>query len=1394
MSEERLNDLLSAWQEQRLHGRDLPAAELCRDCPELIPELELRIRAVRHMNNLVQPGDATASYHPSETQPETVAAPRSLPSVPGYEVMGELGRGGMGVVYRARHLALKRTVALKMILAGDFAGAAEIARFRTEAELAARLQHPNIVQIHEVGEVDGHPYCALEYVDGGSLAHKLAGQPLPVREAARLVEALAQAMHLAHSRNVVHRDLKPGNVLLTPAGTPKVTDFGLARQLNADSGRTASGAVLGTPSYMAPEQASGETRAAGPTADVYALGAILYECLTGRPPFRGATLMATLEQVRHAEPVAPRQVRPEVPRDLETVCSKCLRKEPERRYSSAKELADDLGRFLRGEPVQARPVGAWVRTAKWARRKPAAAALVAVSVVATMLLVGGTIWFAEQLRHERDDLRAANRKRVDALVDQLQTADAQAVPNILENLKPVRAEILPRLRELWDEETALAKRPRRMRVGLAMLADDAERVKPELAAWLLETDDPQEARVTRDELGPFARDLTPELWNRVADNATTPPTAVRTLAALALFDPQSEHWKTAGEEAADHLVSANSLHLGVWTDLFRPVRTDLVPRLSTVFRDPQRPLERQVAATVLADYLKDEPAALAELLLDADSSQYAVLFPIFAKHGQDAVRLMAREVDRTPEPPKWPDAELQSSWAGVDAAGKKKIESAAGVLTERFAFCQTLPLGEFEALARDLARSGYRPVRLRPCATLDGIKAAAVWTRDGCPWEMCTGATAAEVTQRQDQLDKNYIPVDVAGYAPVSNGQPTTPRFSALWAQRQGDEAAAELHVGQSTQQYQQRYADSVKDESAGKGYRYYATLNVARGPDKNLAFSWIWRHGDTETTPYVGSPISAADGGYPGHLQTDVHVTNPGNAQTYEGLLYAAAWRLSADIESVELSGLPPEEHARRCQQLAERGYRPAAITVATLGDGKTLVSASVWHRLLVPEAAKDTAARRRATAATTLLRLGVEEPAWRLLRHQEDPRLRSYLIHAFAPLGVDSPSLVRRLAREQDTSARRALVLSLGEYKPAADAELVTRLETMFRDEPDAGLHSATGWLLRVWGNGELVRKTDHSAQGNRKGEKQWYVNGQGQTMIVLPGPVEFMMGVPGPEKEGKNDFAPWHRQHIDRSFTICATEVTVNQFREFQQSYESTYFAPEPECPVNGVSWYRAAAYCNWLSEREGIPRDQWCYVDALFQEPQSAAAAVALLNPVGAPGLTGAALAAKGYMPPAKGMTLPKDHLSRAGYRLPTEAEWEYACRANSTTKRFYGNSEDLLPKYAHGRMPVVDRTWPVGRLKPNDFGLFDVLGNSPEWCHDAWPRGPSTDQFLPYGLEPGKPSLDKEGALYVAGWQERVIRGGSAGDAPGKILSNLRDNAGPDFDGLAIGFRVARTVR
>ncbi|MGE0761087.1 MAG: protein kinase, partial [Pirellulaceae bacterium] len=357
-------------------------------------------------------------------RPAPTAPAPGVPSQIGcYEIIRPLGRGGMGVVYLARHVALQRLVALKMIVAGAPDSPELLSRFRLEAEAVARLKHPHVVQIYDVGEEDGQPYLVLEFIDGESLAARIAGKPQPIRLAAEITETLSRAMGYAHRQGIVHRDLKPANILLTPRGdsssgtaasdsnshgdpsdlfVPKITDFGLAKRLDAGAGQTRTGELLGTPSYMAPEQATGQAASGEPAVDIYALGVILYELLTGRPPFLGHSPLSTVDQVIRLEPVPPSRLQPRVSRDVDTICLKCLEKDPARRYANADQLADDLRRFLNGEPILARPTSTAVHLWRWSRRRPMTAAAMVLGCAAVLGLVGAGRWHNALLRAERD--------------------------------------------------------------------------------------------------------------------------------------------------------------------------------------------------------------------------------------------------------------------------------------------------------------------------------------------------------------------------------------------------------------------------------------------------------------------------------------------------------------------------------------------------------------------------------------------------------------------------------------------------------------------------------------------------------------------------------------------------------------------------------------------------------------------------------------------------------------------------------------------------------------------------------------------------------------------------------------------------------------------------------
>jgi tetratricopeptide (TPR) repeat protein len=502
------NRFEKAWKEGRRPAIEDYLAEA--PAPERSPLLRELIALEMAYRRLAGEQPQAAEYHarfpnlasglsPTDADTPGPAAPTAgpgsaaLPAVPGYEILQELGRGGMGVVYWAWQSGLHRPVALKMVLAGAHAGPVELARFRTEAEAAARLQHAHIVQIHDIGQHEGRPFLALEYVDGGSLARQLDGTPWPAARAVPLLETLARAIAHAHRQGVVHRDLKPGNVLLTKEGQPKVTDFGLAKLLvGGGDPLTRTGAILGTPSYMAPEQAEGKTQEVGPAADVYALGAILYELLTGRPPFKAATPLETVRLVVSTEPVPPKRLQPGVPRDLETICLHCLHKEPARRYATAEELADDLRRFRTNEPIVARPVGLLERGWKWTRRRPAAAALLGVAVLGLVGGVTGALWYAD-----RERVRANQERGLRQEAEDQRTRAAQAEQQAKAREAEARAVL-----GFFKEKVLAAARPQGQEGGLgtdATIRAALDAAEPGIAQAF--ADQPEVEAAVRDTLG-----------------------------------------------------------------------------------------------------------------------------------------------------------------------------------------------------------------------------------------------------------------------------------------------------------------------------------------------------------------------------------------------------------------------------------------------------------------------------------------------------------------------------------------------------------------------------------------------------------------------------------------------------------------------------------------------------------------------------------------------------------------------------------------------------------------------------------------------------------------------------------------------------------------------------
>ena len=1010
---------------------------------------------------------ATVPLTPSDA-PAPAGSPLRIRYLGDYELLEEIARGAMGVVYKARQLSLNRLVAVKMILAGLLATKADSDRFHSEAQAAAVLDHPNILPIFEVGEHEGQHYFSMGYVEGQSLATRLNEGPLSPKEAAELVATVAEAVEYAHQQGVIHRDIKPSNILIDNKSRPRVTDFGLAKRVDSGSDLTATGQVLGTPSYMPPEQAAGQIGAIGPAADVYALGALLYATLTGRPPFQAATSLETLRQVIEREPVPLRQLNPAIPRNLETISLKCLEKSVPQRYASAQALVDDLRRYIEGRPILARPVGRWEHAWRWCRRQPVVAGLsVAAVLLVVLVAVVSTVSYVSTSRalHRVED---AQRARALAQVDALRSAEISRVPDLIEGLKPFRAETDPLLRQSLQQPELDEKE--RLRLSLTMVAEDAGQV-PYLYDRLLRAE-PNEVRVIRDALAPYKDLLLEKLWAVVeSPDKSQAPQRLKAAAALAKYDPESQEWAKVQEAVGNDLVNAPAVYLGAWMECLRPVRTRLFPQLSAVYRDTScRETERSLATDLLADYAADQPQVLADLLMDADEKQFAVIYPKLNVRGEDGLPFLQREVEK-PMP-----------------------------------------------------------------------------------------------------------------------------------------KASEEL----------------------------------------------------------------------------------------------------------------------------------------------------------------KEALANRQANAAIALLKMNHGAKVWPILKQSPDPRARSYLIHRLAPLGADVTAIVHRLGEEPDISTRRALILSLGEFDtiqfPVADRRpLIAKLLDLYRNDPDPGLHGAAEWLLRQkgWDQGDELAEIDAELQVDEKqlqarnatDKRQWYVNTEGQTFVILNADKPFRMGSPDDEPNRFKNEVP-HQQRIGRTFAIASKIVTIAQFRHFLEAnpyvigkLDIEEFIRTDDSPQVGLDWYDGPRYCNWLSKREGIPKEQWCY------EPN-------------AQGKYG------------EGMKLAADYLRRNGYRLPTEAEWEYACRSGSQTSRYYGLNVKLLPKYAWFQDNSDERASPVGMKKPNDYGIFDILGNAWQWCDDIY--------------EFNNALQDSEIKTDVRDKAVRVLRGGSFQSLPSWVRSACRLNYAPTYRAVQSGLRPVRT--
>ena len=545
-------------------------------------------------------------------------------ALPGYDSLEEIGRGAAGVVYKARQQSLNRLVAVK-VLASPGSDEKRSARQRQEAELLGRLRHPNVVHVYEVVYHRGHVHLVMELIEGPTLRERSSGKPWNARDAAQLILTLSEAVHAVHEAGILHRDLKPSNVLLTADGVPKVSDFGLAKLQADDNFLTTQDSILGTPSYMSPEQAAGDVRSISATSDVYSLGAILYELLTGRPPFLGVTVLDTLSLIRERDPVSPRHLQPKTPRDVETICLKCLQKSSRSRYPSAAALAADLRRFLAGEPVLARRTSPVERLGRFIRRKPAVFAAIMLLVALVGVLAVATWTFNEQQRN----LSSA------ALVDSVATTDQQSLPQLLEKITAQSDRTLPLIRAALT--SASPGEPTWVNLSVAELAADPAAEGNDLLTYL------PDARVGEvpaivDALVSRAENLSSTLWESLLDEAADDDARLRLACLAASCSASDARWTEVAAPVARALVRQHPLDMATFSNALLPARQQLVPALVALTQEPKlEPLARKSALSIAARFAAGQIDTLVKLTVDATADEFSLVFPSLQEQAKAAL-------------------------------------------------------------------------------------------------------------------------------------------------------------------------------------------------------------------------------------------------------------------------------------------------------------------------------------------------------------------------------------------------------------------------------------------------------------------------------------------------------------------------------------------------------------------------------------------------------------------------------------------------------------------------------------------------------------------------------------------------------------------------------------